>query len=484
MVTAQAGSLMFRLIVPGLSAHGCVREEGVSAVEKFLPLFSALRRLEAERCGVADGRAAVRGRPLAPRCSRATACRGRSRSARCAPATGPRACPTRLVAEGRYGVAVGEEPCRGPAGVRRSDRPRCRGRSLAREHPPKVEWWGGRFDPARHRPGRPDRRRRRRARRRPSRRRAAARGRHLRRGHAPAGQRRRHPDRPLRPRRRARRAHGRRVRADRRAARGRADARSSPRCASAASRSRLGRLRPPAPRRTVMPLPEGYIAAPSRARRGARDPGAPRRRRERRHRRAAPSRERRRHRVEERRSATPRRTGGSPSHRTARSRRSPGSGRRPPARSPPTTTCIPSTAAADSARRCSTLSRRARAELPSRTSDGAARRLVVWCEDSDAERRASLDRRGFAAVRQYFEMAIDLSRRSPGRRSGRRTSSPAAFARRTMTAVYLADQEAFAEHHLYEPRDYDEWRLFHLEAPGATSPCGGWLGTATSSSAS
>ena len=35
LVTAQAGSLMFRLIVHGFSAHGCVREEGVSAVEKL-----------------------------------------------------------------------------------------------------------------------------------------------------------------------------------------------------------------------------------------------------------------------------------------------------------------------------------------------------------------------------------------------------------------------------------------------------------------
>ena len=54
VVAAQAGSLMFRLVVHGLSAHGSVREEGVSAVEKFVPLFAALRRLEAERCGVVE----------------------------------------------------------------------------------------------------------------------------------------------------------------------------------------------------------------------------------------------------------------------------------------------------------------------------------------------------------------------------------------------------------------------------------------------
>ena len=59
VVPAQAGSLMFRLVVQGHAAHGCVREEGVSAVEKFLPLFTALRRLEAERCGVSGGHAEI-----------------------------------------------------------------------------------------------------------------------------------------------------------------------------------------------------------------------------------------------------------------------------------------------------------------------------------------------------------------------------------------------------------------------------------------
>ena len=32
-------------------------------------------------------------------------------------------------------------------------------------------------------------------------------------------------------------------------------------------------------------------------------------------------------------------------------------------------------------------------------------------------------------------------------------------------AMYRADEEAFAEHHLFEVRTYDEWRLFHLDAP-------------------
>src|SRR3712207_9266480 len=36
LVSAQGGSLVFRLTVPGRSAHAAVRDRGVSAPEKFL----------------------------------------------------------------------------------------------------------------------------------------------------------------------------------------------------------------------------------------------------------------------------------------------------------------------------------------------------------------------------------------------------------------------------------------------------------------
>lgn len=104
------------------------------------------------------------------------------------------------------------------------------------------------------------------------------------------------------------------------------------------------------------------------------------------------------------------------------------------------------------------------AELSPLKPDGSVRHLVVWCEDSDAERRATLACRGFAAVRQYYEMAIDL------RSELSLPSWPDGIVARGFVpgcddrAVYLADQEAFLEHHLYEAVEYDEWRLFHIEA--------------------
>ena len=52
LVPAQGGSLVFRLKIPGRSAHAAVRDEGVSALEKFVPIFENLRELEQERNGV------------------------------------------------------------------------------------------------------------------------------------------------------------------------------------------------------------------------------------------------------------------------------------------------------------------------------------------------------------------------------------------------------------------------------------------------
>ena len=106
-------------------------------------------------------------------------------------------------------------------------------------------------------------------------------------------------------------------------------------------------------------------------------------------------------------------------------------------------------------------------ELPSRSPEGRVRRVHVWCEDSDVERRASLERRGFGAGRQYFEMARDLTVESDA------PAWPAGIVARGFRpglddrTVYEADIEAFSEHHLYEPRSYEEWRTFHVDAEDA-----------------
>lgn len=107
------------------------------------------------------------------------------------------------------------------------------------------------------------------------------------------------------------------------------------------------------------------------------------------------------------------------------------------------------------------------AELHRRVDGAPPERLIVWSEDSDVTRRASLNRRGFVAVRQYYEMAINLGPRLPTAVWPAGIAVTALRSGRDAQTVYRADQEAFVEHHLYEPVDYDEWRLYQLEAASA-----------------
>ena len=91
--------------------------------------------------------------------------------------------------------------------------------------------------------------------------------------------------------------------------------------------------------------------------------------------------------------------------------------------------------------------------------------LVIWAEPDVAEHHRSLETRGFAVERQYYEMRIDLDE------DLERPVWPAGIAVRTMQVgrdeprLHLADNEAFAEHHLFEPRTFEEWRLHHVDRP-------------------
>jgi len=99
--------------------------------------------------------------------------------------------------------------------------------------------------------------------------------------------------------------------------------------------------------------------------------------------------------------------------------------------------------------------------------DARLLRLTAWAEDSDTERRASLDRRGFVATRQYYEMAIALDVDLPAATWPEGIVARGFRPGRDDAALYEADEEAFVEHHLYEKRHYDEWRLFFTDAPDA-----------------
>lgn len=134
---AQAGALNFRLYVPGLAAHGCVREEGVSAIEQFFPIYAALMELEHERNAMAKhGLFARYELPYG-------LCIGRLEAGNWASTVAEE-----LRCEGRYGVAVGEDLLTARRLLEARVAQAAQASPWLREHPPRVEWWGGQFAPA------------------------------------------------------------------------------------------------------------------------------------------------------------------------------------------------------------------------------------------------------------------------------------------------------------------------------------------------
>ena len=137
LVPAQGGSLVFRLEIPGRSAHAAVRDEGVSALEKFIPVFDDLTKLEEERN-------ATLHHPLYEHLRNKVPINvGVVRAGNWASTV-----PESLVAEGRIGLIPGEElePFRELvanriAAVAERD-------PWLREHSPGLEWFGGQFAPA------------------------------------------------------------------------------------------------------------------------------------------------------------------------------------------------------------------------------------------------------------------------------------------------------------------------------------------------
>jgi acetylornithine deacetylase len=136
VIPANAGALTFRIEVAGLATHGSTRTRGVSAIEKFEPVHAALRRLESRRNR--DVPELFAHLDLAWPLSIGTLAAGDWAST----------VPDRLVAEGRYGVAVDESVDEATAAFEQAVADACLADSWLRDHPVSVSWPGGRFAPA------------------------------------------------------------------------------------------------------------------------------------------------------------------------------------------------------------------------------------------------------------------------------------------------------------------------------------------------
>ena len=123
LVPAQAGSLVFRITVRGRAVHASARHRGVSAFEKFLPIFEALRELERER-EAAINFGVVRAGEWSI------------------------TVPETLLAEGRVGLIPGEELDSSRSLVIDRIMQAAEKDPWLRDHPPEIEWPGGQSVPA------------------------------------------------------------------------------------------------------------------------------------------------------------------------------------------------------------------------------------------------------------------------------------------------------------------------------------------------
>lgn len=143
VVVANAGALTFELRVEGRAAHGSTRTAGHSAFEAFLPVHAALLELERERN--ADPDPLFGGNPLPYPLSVGTVQAGDWASS----------VPDLLVAQGRLGVRLGEEPAHARTALERAVAAASERDPWLHDHPVAVTWPGGQFASGRIDPAHP-----------------------------------------------------------------------------------------------------------------------------------------------------------------------------------------------------------------------------------------------------------------------------------------------------------------------------------------
>ncbi len=138
IVIAHAGALTFRLTVPGKAAHASMRREGVSALDNLMTLIRALEVDEAERnAAETDPLMRVLGLPYPTMV-------GMVRGGDWASTV-----MDRIVADGRYGVALGETWREAETRLSHVIEVAAAADPFMREHPPVIEFVGGKFSSAR-----------------------------------------------------------------------------------------------------------------------------------------------------------------------------------------------------------------------------------------------------------------------------------------------------------------------------------------------
>ena len=136
MCPVQAGALSFRLQVPGKAAHGAMRTWGVSAIEKFWPVFRKLEAFEKKRHQGFRHPFYEQGQLVAPLSV------GKLHAG-----NWPSTVPEKLVAEGRFGIFPGEDCDAARRAFEAVVRSASDDDDWLSENPVGVEWFEGQFEP-------------------------------------------------------------------------------------------------------------------------------------------------------------------------------------------------------------------------------------------------------------------------------------------------------------------------------------------------
>ncbi len=134
---AQAGALSFRLSIPGRAAHGALRTEGVDPLDYFALMHNTLRDLERRR------NQRLRHPLFAEDDIPYAICTGIVRAGVWASTVAET-----LTIEGRYGVGIGEDCAAARVELEQAVAEAAQQSEWLKAHPPEVEWWGARFEPA------------------------------------------------------------------------------------------------------------------------------------------------------------------------------------------------------------------------------------------------------------------------------------------------------------------------------------------------
>lgn len=132
-IPTNAGSLTFRIEVPGLATHGSQRWQGISAVDKLDVVQRALRQLEQARNADVPSEFAHLEVPWPLSIGKVHAGDWAS------------TVPDLLVAEGRYGVRPGESVAEAREAFEQAVAEHAGRDPWLREHPVRISWPGGVF---------------------------------------------------------------------------------------------------------------------------------------------------------------------------------------------------------------------------------------------------------------------------------------------------------------------------------------------------